>query len=91
MGRQYGSIFTRITPTVKAEKPAGEWQELDITLCNRHVTVKVNGVTVVDNQPLEGATGGAIQSDPFAPGPIYLQGDHTAISFRNLVLTPIIH
>ena len=90
-GGSMGAIFTRIVPTVNAEKPAGEWQELDITLCNRHVTVKVNGVTVVDNQPLEGATGGAIRSDVFAPGPIYLQGDHTAIAFRNLVLTPIIH
>ena len=36
-----------------------------------------------------GATGGAIQSDIHAPGPIYLQGDHTAISYRNIVLTPI--
>ena len=90
-GGSMGAIFTRITPTVKAEKPAGEWQDLDITLVNRHVTVKLNGVTIVDNQPVHGATGGAIQSDVFAPGPIYLQGDHTAISFRNLVLTPIIH
>jgi hypothetical protein len=90
-GGSMGAIFTRITPTVKAEKPSGEWQELNITLCNRHVTVKLNGVTIVDNQPVHGATGGAIQSDVNAPGPIYLQGDHTAISFRNLVLTPIIH
>lgn len=90
-GGSMGAIFTRILPTVKAEKPSGEWQELDITLCDRHVTVKLNGVTIVDNQPVYGATGGAIQSDVTAPGPIYLQGDHTAISYRNLVLTPIIH
>jgi hypothetical protein len=89
-GGSMGAIFTRILPTVKAEKPSGEWQVLDITLCNRHVTVRLNGVTIVDNQPVQGATGGAIQSDINAPGPIYLQGDHTAISFRNLVLTPII-
>ena len=89
-GGSMGAIYTRIMPTVKAEKPAGEWQELDITLCQRHVTVKLNGITIVDNQPVQGATGGAIQSDINSPGPIYLQGDHTAISYRNLVLTPII-
>ncbi len=88
-GGSLGAIYTRITPTVKAEKPSGEWQELDITLYKRHVTVKLNGVTIIDNQPVEGATGGAIQSDIHAPGPIYLQGDHTAISYRNIVLTPI--
>ena len=88
-GGSLGAIYTRITPTVKAEKPSGEWQELDITLYKRYVTVKLNGVTIIDNQPVEGATGGAIQSDINAPGPIYLQGDHTAISYRNIVLTPI--
>ena len=90
-GGSMGAIFTRIVPTVKAEKPAGEWQTLDITLCDRHVTVVLNGTTIIDNQPVHGATGGAIQSDVFAAGPIYLQGDHTEISYRNLVLTPIIH
>lgn len=90
-GGSMGAIFTRIKPTVKAEKPAGEWQELDITLCKRHVTVKLNGVTIIDNQAVQGPTGGAILSDITARGPIYLQGDHTAISYRNIVLTPIIY
>ncbi|MFA5650958.1 MAG: DUF1080 domain-containing protein [Proteiniphilum sp.] len=90
-GGSMGAIFTRITPTVKAEKPSGEWQELDITLYKRHVTVILNGVTIIDNQPVHGPTGGAMQSDVTAPGPIYLQGDHTAISYRNIVLTPIIN
>lgn len=88
-GGSLGAIYTRITPTVKAEKPSGEWQELDITLYKRHVTVKLNGTTIIDNQPVDGPTGGAMQSDITAPGPIYLQGDHTAISYRNIVLTPI--
>jgi hypothetical protein len=54
------------------------------------VTVKLNGKTIIDNQPVLGCTGGALTSDEFKPGPIYLQGDHTAISYRNIVLTPII-
>ena len=85
-----GGIYSRITPTVSAEKPAGQWQTMDITLLDRHVTVVLNGQRIIDNQPLLGCTGGALTSDEFRPGPLYLQGDHTAVSYRNIVLTPII-
>ncbi len=84
-----GGIYSRITPTVNAEKPAGEWQTYDITLVDRHVTVVLNGKTIIDNQPLLGCTGGALWSDEFRPGPIYLQGDHTGVCYRNMVLKPV--
>lgn len=84
-----GALYSRITPSVAAEKPPGSWQSLDITLYQRHVTVKLNGTTIIDNQPVYGPTGGAIISDVFAPGPIYLQGDHGNVSYRNIVLRPI--
>jgi hypothetical protein len=85
-----GAVYSRICPTVNAEKPAGTWQTLDITLCDRHITVILNGITIINNQPVLGPTGGALTSDVFAPGPIYLQGDHGTVSYRNIVLTPII-
>jgi hypothetical protein len=85
-----GGIYSRIKPVVAAEKPAGQWQSLDMTLLDRHVTVKLNGKTIIDNQPLLGCTGGALRSDEFKPGPIYLQGDHTGVNYRNIVITPII-
>ncbi|RME92305.1 MAG: DUF1080 domain-containing protein [Verrucomicrobia bacterium] len=85
-----GAIYSRITPTVSAEKPAGEWQSFDITLVDRHVTVILNGKKIIDNQPLLGCTGGALWSDEFRPGPIYLQGDHTSVDYRNIVLRPVI-
>ena len=85
-----GALYSRIKPSVNAEKPAGEWQTLDITLCDRHVNVILNGVTIIDNQPALGPTGGAIIWDVFAAGPIYLQGDHGKVSYRNIVLTPIV-
>lgn len=84
-----GGIYSRITPAIAAEKPAGEWQAFDITLLDRHVTVKLNGQTIIDNAALEGCTGGALWSDEFRPGPLYLQGDHTGVQYRNIVLTPI--
>lgn len=86
-----GAVYSRIKPTSAAEKPAGEWQTLDITLCKRHATVILNGVKIIDNQPIYGPTGGAILSDVFAPGPIYLQGDHGKVSYRNILLTPIVY
>lgn len=85
-----GGLYSRVSPTVSAEKPAGEWQAMDITLCDRHVTVKLNGTTIIDNQPAYGPTGGAIIADVFKPGPVYLQGDHGKVMYRNLVLTPIL-
>jgi hypothetical protein len=85
-----GAIYSRITPTVSAEKPAGQWQTMEMTLLDRHVTVVLNGTRIIDNQPLLGCTGGALTSDEFRPGPIYLQGDHTAVSYRNIVLTEIV-
>lgn len=85
-----GAIYSRITPLISAERPAGEWQSLDITLVDRHATVILNGRTIIDNHPLAGVTGGALWSDPLRPGPIYLQGDHGPVSYRNIVIRPVL-
>ncbi len=85
-----GALYSRITPTQAAEKPAGQWQSLDITLVDRHLTVILNGKNIIDNQPVRGCTGGALTSNEFIPGPIYLQGDHGKVSYRNIILTPVI-
>ena len=85
-----GAIYSRIKPVVAAEKPAGEWQTLDIIFVNRHVTVTLNGTKIIDNQPVLGPTGGALWPEVDRPGPIYLQGDHTGIEYRNLVLHPVV-
>jgi hypothetical protein len=85
-----GGLYSRIAPTVAAEKPGGEWQTMEMILCDRHVTVVLNGKKIIDNQPAYGPTGGAMQADVFKAGPIYLQGDHGKVSYRNMVLTPIV-
>ena len=85
-----GAIFGRIAPSKNAGKPGGEWQTYDLTLVDRHVTVVLNGVKVIDNEPIIGPTAGAIYTDPAAPGPIYLQGDHTAVQYRNIYLAPVL-
>lgn len=85
-----GAIFGRIAPSTNAGRPGGEWQTYDLTLVNRHVTVVLNGVKVIDNEPIIGPTAGAIYTNPAAPGPIYLQGDHTTVKFKNIYLAPVI-
>jgi len=85
-----GAIFGTIAPKFNAGKPGGEWQTYDITLVDRYITVVLNGQKVIDNQPVSAPTAGAIQTNPAKPGPIYLQGDHTAVSYRNMYLAPVL-
>ena len=84
-----GAIYSRITPSQAVEKSHGVWQEMEITLFQQHVTVILNGVTIIDNEPLLGCTGGALSADPSRPGPILLQGNHGGVEYRNIVLTPL--
>jgi hypothetical protein len=85
-----GAIYSRIAPSENPCKRAGEWQNYEITLVDRHVTVVLNGKAIIGNQPLLGCTGGALWSDVLRPGPIYLQGDHTSVEYRNLVLRSVV-
>jgi hypothetical protein len=71
-----------------AVKPAGEWQVYDITIIGRRVTVVANGKTIINDQIIPGITGGALDSKEGEPGPIFLQGDHGPVDFRNIVITP---
>jgi hypothetical protein len=83
-----GGIYGFLTPNENAAGAAGEWQTYDITLVGRRVTVVLNGKTVISMQNIPGITGGALDSNEGEPGPIYLQGDHTSVEYRRIVLTP---
>ena len=84
-----GALYGRIIPRIAAEKPAGEWQQMRVYLYKRHLTVVLNGETIIDNEPVEGITGGALTADDFAAGPLGLQGDHSDVDFRDFLLVPI--
>ncbi|MBL49338.1 MAG: glycosyl hydrolase [Roseibacillus sp.] len=86
-----GAIFNRITPARNAGRAGGEWQTYELTLVDRHITVVLNGEMVIDNLPVHGPTAGAMHTDPGVPGPLYLQGDHTSVKYRNIILTPRDH
>ena len=84
----FGGIYGFLTPNEDAAGAPGEWQTYDITLVGRRVTIVANGKTVICDQIIPGITGGALDSKEGEPGPILLQGDHGAIEFRNIVITP---
>ena len=83
------AYYGRVTPRVAAEKKAGEWQTVDVTLYKRHLTVVLNGVTIIDNVPVVGITDGTMTANEFLSGPLYIQGDHSDADFRNMILTPL--
>jgi 3-keto-disaccharide hydrolase len=83
-----GAIYGFLPPSEMASKTAGEWQSYDITLVGRMVTVVLNGKTVICDREIPGITGGALDSNEGEPGPLYMQGDHGAIDYRNIILTP---
>jgi hypothetical protein len=85
---RFSGVYGFISPSEIAAKPAGQWQTYDITLIGRMVTVIANGKMVICNQEIPGITGGAIDSNEGEPGPIYLQGDHGPVEYRNIVITP---
>jgi len=83
-----GAVYGWLKPAMDAAKKPGEWQSLDITLVGRKVTVVFNGQTIIDNETIPGITGGALDSDEAAPGPLMLQGDHTKVMYRKVEITP---
>jgi hypothetical protein len=86
--RRIGSIYGFLTPAAELPRKPGTWESFDVTLVGRTVTVVRNGVTILDRQEIRGATGGALDSNEGAPGPFYLQGDHTGgLRFRNITIS----
>ena len=81
-------VYGFIEPSEVAARKPGEWQSYDITLIGRSVTVVLNGRRVICDRDIPGITGGALDSDEGAPGPILLQGDHGPIEYRNIIVTP---
>jgi len=86
----FGGIYGHLTPNEMAAKSAGEWQKYDITLIGRRVTIVANGKTIISNQNIPAMTGGALDNDEAAPGPIMLQGDHGPVDIKSIVITPVI-
>lgn len=84
-----GALYSRIAPAVNASKPPGQWQEMEIRLVGMTLSVKLNGVTVIDRGTIEGPTAMTMNIDEDKAGPIVLQGDHGLIEFRKIEIAPL--
>ena len=83
-----GSIYGFIPPAAEVRPRPGQWESYDITLVGRTVTVIRDGVLIIDRAEIPGITGGALDSRESAPGPIYLQGDHSGgLRYRNITIS----
>jgi hypothetical protein len=97
-----GAIYNENPPLVNACKKPGEWQTLVIdfraprfdaegkkTSNARFVKVTLNGRVVQENVEIAHGTNVNRNAKEHPTGPIYLQGDHGSVAFRNLKVTPL--
>jgi hypothetical protein len=97
-----GAVYSETAPLVNACKKPGEWQALVIDfraprfdqagnkIANaKFVKVTLNGQVVQDNVEIAHGTNVSRNAKEHPTGPIYLQGDHGAVAFRNLKVTPL--
>ncbi len=83
-----GAVYGHLIPNELAALGPDTWQSYDITLIGRRVTIVLNGKTIIADQVIPGITGGALDSDEGKAGPLFLQGDHGPVEYRNIVVTP---
>ena len=96
-----GSIYTYAAPKVDACKKPGEWQKFvidfdapkfegDKKVANgKFVKVTFNDKVIHENVELtKGVTPGGMTGKEAATGPLMLQGDHGAVAYRNIKITP---
>ena len=77
-----GAVYDAEAPSARAAKPAGEWNRYRITFEGNHITVELNGTTVID---WDAEPRGKVAD--FAPrGYIGLQNhdDRSPVYFRNI-------
>lgn len=85
---KFGGVYGFLTPNQNAALPANEWQRFEIHLVGSLVTIIANNKEIIKNQNIPGITGGALDSNEGAAGPIMIQGDHGPITFRKIEITP---
>ena len=79
-----GAIYNQTAPSEFASKPGGEWQTAEATIIGNKISVTLNGKKIHDHVECNVATGSEIDKNVTEPGPIFLQGDHGTVSFRNM-------
>jgi hypothetical protein len=93
-----GGIYKQHAPAVNACKPPLQWQTYDITFRSARrdgdrvvqkarITVKHNGVTIIDDKEIDPTPGG-LDMEAGKPGPLLLQDHGNDVQFRNIWFLP---
>jgi len=96
-----GAVYGRIAPKEIVPQKPGEWQSFDIKFRQAQlgpdgkvakkarITITHNGVLVIDDAEIDGVTGGAVDNKEGTPASLMLQGDHSAMQYRNVLCRPL--
>ena len=95
--KEQGKIYMGKAPLSNPAKAPGLWQKFKISfrapkfnaagekISNaKFVSVELNGVKIHDNVEVPLPTGGPIENNEKATGPLMIQGDHGPVAFRNM-------
>ena len=90
----HGSVYGIIAAKRGYLKPVGAWNEHEIRCLGRHITIVMNGETIVDGDLDEAMANGAADGKEHAgakrtSGHIVLCGHGTRVEFRNMRIKPI--
>lgn len=95
--KEEGKIYMGKAPLTNPAKAPGLWQKFRISfraprfnsegvkIANaRFVSVELNGVKIHDNVEVPLPTGGPVENNEKATGPLMIQGDHGPVALRNI-------
>jgi len=97
-----GGIYAAAAPRVNAARAPGEWQKFVIgfraprfaadgrkSANAAFLRVELNGQLIHEGVEMKGPTPGGLTGKEASKGPILLQGDHGAVAYRNIKVTPV--
>jgi hypothetical protein len=95
LNNECGGVYTKAAPKVNMCLPPLVWQTYDVEFTNAEaaegkksknavITVRHNGVVILENQEITGPTGGHRSDPEGTPGPLKLQGHGNPLQFRNI-------
>lgn len=95
-----GALYSAAKPKTNVAKAPGQWQTLEIVFeapkfagdkrvaPAKFVKVTLNGDVIHENVTVNGPTPGGLTGKEAEQGPLMFQGDHGAVAYRKLQITP---
>jgi hypothetical protein len=82
--KRNGAIYSEKAPDKNVTRPVDHWNTVTVIMRGRTVNIWMNGERIHKDYAITGITPGALDDKENEPGPIYLQGSHGPVAFRDL-------